>query len=206
MFPTVLPLRTIAYQTLFLIIAIAIESWVLHRFLRDEKQLPITPEQSVHFAATINLLCTVVGWLAFFLFFALSRALPSIWASRLEGNLVNFIFFDQWSNETATSLFLTCFVMFFASFGVKQVGLTGLRSLIQAQPEATDGTLGTDETSEGVIQEVIPVRRPSRSAIRILRDEANAPRAMTPQSRAIFYGNAWSFTAILAILLLRLVF
>jgi hypothetical protein len=206
MFPTVLPLRTIAYQTLFLLIAIAIETQILQRFLRDDKQNPITPKQSIHYAATINLLCTVVGWLAFFLFFAFAYALPSAWSSRVEGNLVNFIFFDQWSNETATSLILICFVMFFASFAIKQAGLTGLRSLLQAGIEKKDDKPESGESSESVIQEVSSSRRPARTAIRVLRNEASAPKAMKPQARAVFFANAWSFSAILTILLLRLVF
>ncbi|PSB09173.1 hypothetical protein C7B76_25615 [filamentous cyanobacterium CCP2] len=207
MLPTVLPLRAIAFQALFLLIAIAVEAAVLRRTLAADKKEFVTPNQSIQYAATINLLCTVVGWLAFFLFFAVAYALPSAWTTRVETNLVNFIFFDQWSNETATSLIVACFIMFFASFTIKQAGLNALRSTLQAgieKKEEKKEAEASDETSESVIREVSPSRRPSRSgAIRVLRNESSAPQAMKPQARAVFYANAWSFSAILAILMFR---
>ncbi|WP_416676155.1 filament integrity protein FraC [Egbenema bharatensis] len=206
MFPTVLPLRAIAFQALFLLIAIAIEATVLRRTLATEKKEFISPKQSIHYAGTINLLCTVVGWLGFFLFFTIAYTLPSAWTARVEANLVNFIFFDQWTNETATSLIVIGLIMFFASYGVKQAGLNGLRSTLQAgidnkEKEQAD----PGESGESVIQEVKSPRRWARSgAIRVRGKETSALQTMPPQAKAVFYANAWSFSAILAILMLRL--
>jgi hypothetical protein len=208
MFPTVLPLRAIAFQALFLLIAIAIEATVLRQTLATEKKEFISPKQSIHYAGTINLLCTVVGWLAFFLFFTIAYTLPSDWTARVEANLVNFIFFDQWTNETATSLIVIGLIMFFASYGVKQAGLNGLRSTLQAGIDNIDSKekqADSGESSESVIQEVKSPRRWARSgAIRVHGKETSAPQVMRPQARAVFYANAWSFSAILAILVLRL--
>lgn len=207
MFPTVLPLRAVAFQTVFLLMAIAIEAAVLYRFLNTDSKQTIDPKQSIQYATTINLLSTVVGWLAFFLFFGLAYALPSEWSARLKANLINFIFFDQWSSETATSLVLICFAMFFITFAVKQAGLNGLRWLLSAGiPKKEDAN-----KPEPVIElPDMPPPPPRTSAIRVLRHEPTSATttssSMNPQSRAVLIANAWSFSAILAILMLRFLF
>lgn len=205
MLPNVVPLRAIVFQALFLLVAIAIEAVVLQRFLR------LDPRQSVQYAASVNLLCTVVGWLALFIFFSLVYTMPADWTIPFQANLVNFIFFDQWSNETATSLILVCFVMFFASFAIKQSGLTALQWLLTAgtqkgakKPEKQEDSTETEEAMKAS-------ERPARSkAIRVTRHQTqetrSGSRSLQPQARAVLFANASSFSAILAILILRLVF
>lgn len=208
MFPSVLPLRAIVYQSLFLFVAIAIEAWVLRRFLKTD------PRQSVQYAASINLLCTIVGWLAFFLFYAFTSTLPPGATTRFDINLIDFIFFDRWSSETATSLILISFIMFFASFAIKQGGLTGLQWLLKADAKKEDtkqSSLGSEAVSEGVIEvprETLPTR--ARHVIRVGGGRSAASQdlrtTLQPQARAVLFANAWSFSAILAILIMRFVF
>lgn len=57
----VLPLRAILLQILFLTIAIAIESFVLHR------KLYLSRRTSIEYAASLNLFSTIFGWAIFFL-------------------------------------------------------------------------------------------------------------------------------------------
>jgi hypothetical protein len=199
MFPSVLPLRAIAYQILFLLIAIAIEAWVLRRLLKT------APRQSIQYATTVNLLCTIVGWLAFFLFYAFTSALPSGATTRFDVNLIDFIFFDRWSSETATSLIFISFVMFFASFAIKQGGLSGLRWLLQTEPKSKKPQDASGDEVE-VSVPTQPVIR--RSALRVRAREAPSELKTTlqPQAKAVLFANAWSFSAILAILILRFVF
>lgn len=197
MFPSVLPLRAIVYQSLFLLVAIAIEAWVLRRLLKTD------PKQSIQYATSINLLCTIVGWLVFFLFYTLTSALPPGATTRFDINLIDFIFFDRWSSETATSLIFISFIMFFASFGIKQAGLSGLKWLLQAEP----GKGKPPEPSVDETEAPPPPRPPQRSAIRVRSREVLEPQTtLQPQARAVLFANAWSFSAILAILILRFVF
>lgn len=196
MFPTVLPLRAVIYQSLFLLMAIAIEAWVLSRLLKTD------PRQSIQYATTINLLCTIVGWLCFFLFYTFTSALPAEATSRFDINLIDFIFFDRWSSATATSLIFISFVMFFASFAIKQAGLSGLKRLLTAgAPESKK------PASEETAAEPPAKPTPQRTAIRARgRSFASESQTMQPQARAVLFANAWSFSAILAVLILRFVF
>jgi len=204
MFPSVLPLRAIVYQSLFLLIAIAIEAWVLQRFLKTD------PRQSVQYAASINLLCTIVGWLAFFLFYAFTSSLPPGATTRFDINLIDFIFFDRWSSETATTLILISFIMFFASFAIKQGGLIGLQWLLRTDAKKEAPKQVDAESGEVIEPARAPLSGRTRSVIRVgnQRDSASQDfrTAMQPQARAVLFANAWSFSAILAILIMRFVF
>ncbi|HEY9663999.1 MAG TPA: filament integrity protein FraC [Allocoleopsis sp.] len=188
MFSSVVPFRAVAYQFLFLLVAIAVEATVLRRFLQ------LSPKQSVQYAASINLLCTIVGWVAFFLLYTVN----SLAVGGLDPNLLNFIFFDRWSGTVATSLIVIAFLMFFASFGIKQLGLVALKWYLYPD-ERENKQLLAEEPSP-------PDATPRTKAIRVLRQDDDEPRPMQPQIRAVLVANAWSFTAILAILMLRFLF
>ena len=56
----VLPLRAIVFQCLLLLVAIALEAKVLRR------QLQLGYQPSIRYAASLNLLTVVLGWMAFF--------------------------------------------------------------------------------------------------------------------------------------------
>jgi hypothetical protein len=177
--PSVIPLRAIAFQIVFLLMAIAIEATVLH------KQLNIPPKQSVQFAASVNLLTTVLGWLGIFFLLGTSLALPTPLTTELKMALMNFIFFDQWSDGTAELLIMICFITFFVSLGVKWLGLAGLDWLMKKDPPKAPEVV----TETGVF--ISPHRK---------------PREFRPRLNTTLTANAWSYSAILVALLLRLVF
>jgi len=176
--PNVVPLRAIAFQIVFLLMAIAIEATVLH------KQLDISPKQSVQFAASTNLLTTVLGWLSIFFLLGTAIVLPTPLLTELKMALMNFIFFDQWSNGTAELLIMICFITFFVSLGVKWLGLVGLDWLMKKDlPKAPE-----------VLTETSVFISPQRK-----------PRQFRPRLNTTLLANAWSYSAILAALLLRIV-
>lgn len=196
MFPNILPLRAIAFQSLFLMMAIAIEATVLFRQLNPAAErnnsalMRLSPKQSIQYAATANLLSVVVGWSVFFLFFGVTKALPP----DVKISLMNFIFFDQWSGETATLLIMVCFLTFFGSFAVKQLGLVGLQRLLNDKKESTASTAPL------VAPEMPALNSPAHtSAIRDLRRE---PHEANPQIGTLLLANAWSYSAILVSLLI----
>lgn len=84
MFVTVLPLRAVLFQGVFLLIAIAIESFILH------KQLGLSRRTSLEYAASLNLFSTVIGWLFFFL---IQPNLPA----ELQRQLLQYIFFNRFA-------------------------------------------------------------------------------------------------------------
>lgn len=177
--PNVVPLRAIAFQIVFLLMAIAIEATVLH------KRLNIPPKQSVQFAASINLLTTVLGWLGTFLLLGTSLVLPTPLLTELKVALMNFIFFDQWSDGTVELLIMICFITFFVSLGVKWSGLAGLDWLMKKDlPKAPE-----------VVVETSVFISPQRK-----------PREFRPRLNTTLVANAWSYSAILIALLLRIVF
>ena len=63
----VVPLQAILYQLFVLLLAIALEAFIL------QKQLNISPRKGVEYAASINLLSVTLGWL---IFFNLEQLLP----------------------------------------------------------------------------------------------------------------------------------
>lgn len=189
MFSTVVPLRTIVLQIVFLLVAIAVEAVVLRRFLK------LAPKQSVQYATSLNLFCTVVGWVAFFVLFGLL----SNSVSGLDVNFLNFIFFDRWSGEVAASLIMIGFLMFFASFAVKQFGLILLQRFLEGPKKEDKPAAPPPESTPE------PAAEP-RKVIRVMRRETLEVRQMQPGFRAVLLANAWSFSAILVILLLRLLF
>jgi hypothetical protein len=185
----VLSLRAIVLQALLLAVAVAIESYVLFRRLRMLDNQFLSPKQSIQYALSINLLSTVLGWFTIFSFFGFESSLSPAWTSGLETALLNFIFFNQFSTQSLSLLVVAGFIAFFANFVVKQMGVWGLRWLLQ--PEFLLLAKPIDPEPERV----------SISGIRNLRNESsfeNNSLNVTP----VLFANAWSHTAILLILLL----
>ncbi len=78
----VLPLRTFALQGLFLLVAIAIEAFVLHN------RLGISKRGGVRYSLTLNLISTLVGWLLFF-------TVEPFLSNALQLNIMSYIFFNE---------------------------------------------------------------------------------------------------------------
>ncbi len=179
MFVSVLPLRAIAFQILFLLVAIAIEAWVLQRRLRlPPNQSRVSPKQAVQYASSVNLLTIVVGW---FLFLSLQALLTP----ELKYQLLNFVFFDQWSPNTAFWVVLSGFITFFTSFLIKLGGLVQLQQMLLT-PQELEARRELDKNKHrlGV--------RPTKGL-----------RTISNQANVLLLANALSYTAISAILLLR---
>ncbi len=168
-----MPLRSVAFQAFCLLVAIAIESWVLWR------NLGVTPRQSLQFATTINLLCTVVGWVAFF---AVQPFLPE----PLRQEILGFIFFNQWTAPMAVWFILLGFIIFFASFALKLLGLDYLRLLLL-----------TPEEWKARRENIAP-SRPRLSKGSPIRD-----KKPSTQASAVLIANALSYSAITVLLVLR---
>jgi len=175
---SVLPLRAIAFQCLFLLLAIAIEASVLRQVLK----LPY--RKSVEYAASINLLSTAIGWL---LFFSIEPLLPA----NLKFQLINCIFFDQWSRGIAAWIILAGFVTFFISFLVKLSGLDLLRLLLQDKKEEKAPEQETQAEKNRRYQSTVRARKNAREG--------------SSQANAILIANALSYTAILLVLFIRIV-
>lgn len=88
----VLPLRAIVFQTLLLLIAIAIESIALQRILN------ISRKTAIQYSAILNLLSTFIGWLCFFV-------VQSITPGFLANQLIRYIFFDRFVAANPLSIF-----------------------------------------------------------------------------------------------------
>lgn len=188
MFPTVLPLRAIAFQALFLVVVIAVEAAVFRQMLDPRP----TPEKSIEYAASVNLFCTVVGWLTFFLLFNFADSLPPSWSA----DVISFIFFNQWTRGIATTTIMLALIMFFASLAIKQAGLDFLMRFTRETGKSPQPT----EVAEEIGVPAITTTRRSR-VIRVLR-ESRPTRDMPHQTKAILWANVWSYSAISIILAL----
>ncbi|MBE9180731.1 filament integrity protein fraC [Oculatella sp. LEGE 06141] len=166
----VVPLQAIAFQIVLLLTAIAVEAFTFYQ------RLDISRKKSVEYAVSLNLLSTVVGWLAFF-------NLQLVLSPNLKRQLLEVIFFDRWDSNIVLVI-LIAFVTFFASFLIKLQALNLLQLLLKE---------GKEEVSQ-------QKSRRYKSLIRSRDDVLEPPK----QANAILMANAFSYSAILLILLLRI--
>ncbi|MCP2731014.1 filament integrity protein FraC [Limnofasciculus baicalensis] len=174
----VLPIEMILFQFIFLLVAIALEARVLYRKLRISRQT------SVEYAMSMNLLAAGVGWSSFFAF---QDFLPQA----LKTQLLSYIFFDRpigsLPTEWHTTIVSVGVVIFFGTFLIKLIGL----QLIEFALENTlfQATLSPKESRKrpGLINRHDPV---------VVRQQPNP-------ALAVLLANAYSYSAILLLLLLR---
>lgn len=188
----VLPIKAILFQVLFLMVAIATESVVLHW------RLGLQRRTSVRYAASLNLFSTLVGWL---LFFTIVGWLPAVFSGNLEQQLISYILFDQffvsdWQQNMNTIMVVAAVLTFFGTFLVEINGLIlleiilGIRKLPFFQvPEAASVDTGQE------------VSRLSRYRI-----SDRASLVSSEKAYAILIANAFSYTLILLILVARHLF
>ncbi len=173
----ILPLQAIAFQLLFLIMAIAIEGFILHYQLKFQRKT------SIEYATTLNLIAAILGWITFFI---IQRFIPNPWRSEM----ISYIFFDHLITPHELSFYIpivfTTFFIFLTSFLIKYKGLEILQIYL------------------GVPRQNIP-DIPQRNAPRLNENISvninNHPRFQIFQ--AILWANACSHTAILVVLILR---
>jgi hypothetical protein len=177
MFFGVLPLRAIAFQSLFLMIAIALEAVIFYQ------QLNLTYKESIRYSASVNLLSTVVGWL---LFLPIQVFLPEEWRVQL----ISYVFFERFfpssfSSNLVSVLTILCLGIFMAVFLLEFEGFKMLDILLEkAQPEQAEEAKKRMRLSSQT-QRRIPIFK------------------HTNQAYAVFVANACSFSAILFLLFIR---
>ncbi|MEM9907656.1 MAG: filament integrity protein FraC [Cyanobacteria bacterium P01_D01_bin.44] len=86
-FEAVFPLKAMIFQLLFLLVAIALEAGVIRQ------RLQLGYQASVQYAAVINLLATVVGWLTFL-------GIEPLVNSRLRMQIISYVLFNRFLNNT----------------------------------------------------------------------------------------------------------
>uniref|UniRef100_A0A832H5W1 Filament integrity protein fraC n=1 Tax=Oscillatoriales cyanobacterium SpSt-402 TaxID=2282168 RepID=A0A832H5W1_9CYAN len=175
----VLPFRAIAFQILFLLIAISLESLILYR------RLALDYKTSVRHATTINLFSTFVGWI---IFFNVQQVLPE----GLRIQLISLFFFErvfpnQWSTSVTPMLTVTALGTFLGVVIVEYQGLTLLETLLETRKpqEETDSFLR------------------SRDRFKMRRLDGGILFKKHDRAYTILVANSLSFSAILLVLLFR---
>ena len=110
-FSPILPVGIVLFDLLFLITAIPIEAYVLHRRLKFDQK------SSIFYAISMNVFANVLGWLVFFFIE------PSLSATN-KSEVLNYVFFNRFQSEQIYSLLvLIAFFIFFATFLFKVIAL-----------------------------------------------------------------------------------
>jgi hypothetical protein len=120
----VLPLRAVAFQILFLLVAIAIEGMILR------SRLGLRRKESMEYAVAVNLLSTILGWM---LFFMVEPWLPEA----VRSVLMEYVFFG--GNTFPPTLVAVGFAVFVLTFMLKLQGMTWLDQFLdKAPPEPSE--------------------------------------------------------------------
>ncbi len=180
----ILPLRAVAFQIVFLMVAIAIEAGILRQRLR------LGFQTSVQYAILINLASVVVGWMAFLIIEPLSP--PPLKAQIISYVLYDRLLLNGWTAQVGGAIFAVGLVAFFVTFFIKAKGL----ELIMR----SDSAWGLPKTSKPFDQ----LPRDQRYA-RAREGRTEARQAISDFTDTVILANAASFSAILLLLLLRAV-
>ena len=172
----VLPLRAIAFQLLFMFMAIAIEAAVLNQRLNLGRKV------SMQYSATVNLLTTVLGWMVLF---SVEPYLPS--PARLF--LVESVFYGI--RSIPSEVIIAGFLMFVMTFALKLQGIELLEVILEKAPKPDS------ESKDDKAPKFRKFQGHKRHAERTFGNEPNRPLA-------VLWANAFSFTAIVMILAIRL--
>ena len=175
----VLPLRAVVFQILFLLVAIALEAMVLRQRLR------LGYQQSVRYAAVINLLTVVVGWFAFL-------ALEPLFEPRLQAQVISYVLFDNLINNTLKPqmgwiILVMGLIAFFMTLILKLKGLELLMRIVDTwKLPAKPKNLTRQERYNR-----------SRTGTTLYKEAASQ------FAIAVLQANALSFSAILLLLVMR---
>ncbi|MBE9137803.1 hypothetical protein IQ254_11470 [Nodosilinea sp. LEGE 07088] len=174
-----IPLRAIAFQTMLLMVAIVLEAMVLRQ------QLRLGYRTSMQYAATLNLLATSLGWVAFL---AVEALLPlSLRSQVISYVLFNRFYANNWLDVLPVIVVMVAIAAFFITYWIKLQGLGWLLRLLGQAPVETTA-------------EAIEDNRRQRYA-RARGGQTEGQRSNSPRALAVLQANAISFTAILLLLL-----
>ncbi len=182
----ILPLRAILFQVLFLMIAIAAESAVLHWRLGLQRRV------SVKYAASLNLFSTLVGWL---IFFGIAGILPNLFSGVLEQQLISYILFNQffvsdWQQSMNTLIVISAVLTFFGTFLVEINGLILLEIILGIY------SFDRHKSSSDAMPDVKSLSRyqPASDQFTLVSSE---------KAYTILIANAASYSVILLVLIIR---
>ncbi|MBF2035859.1 MAG: hypothetical protein IGR92_10345 [Leptolyngbyaceae cyanobacterium T60_A2020_046] len=172
---SVIPLRALLFQSLLLLVAIMLEAMVLRQRMRWGFQ------PSIKYAATLNLMAVVIGWIVFL-------GIEPLFPPDLRTQVISYILFghfyrNPWSGSLGTLIIGSGLVVFFVTFWIKAKGL-----------EVLTWMMGNPLVSATKV--------PPSQRIRYGPKRSSAA-ATPPHTLAVLHANAWSFSAILVLLLLR---
>ena len=179
----ILPLRMVAFQVLFLLVAIAIESSILRRRLR------FGFKTSVQYTLAINLAAIAIGWIVFLVMEPFSPV-------EIKSQIISYILFDRlslnnWSVQIGGTICAIGVACFLVTYFIK---LKGLELMMRA-----DDVWEIESDSK-------------RSSKRVPRDEryararqgkSDAQQAISEFADAVTLANAASFSAIALLMVLR---
>lgn len=176
-----LPLKAMVFQSMLLLVAIALEAMVLRQHLR------LGYRTSVQYAATINLLATSLGWIAFL---SLEAVLPT----PLRQQIMSYVLFSRffpnpWLESLPVMMVMAAIVVFFATYWVKLQSLSALVALLGKAPVLEAPGLSDRERRNSAPRRGAPSAARSRTATYTV---------------AVLQANALSFTVIVLLLFLQL--
>ena len=175
----ILPLKAIAFQILFLLVAIAIEAGILRQRLR------LGFATSVQYTTLINLASVVIGWFTFLIIEPLSP--PDIQAQIISYILFDRVLINGWNARIGGIIFVLGLVAFFATFFIKAKGL----ELVMRADDAWR-----------IPRKPLQSSREQRYA-RARQGRTDSEQAFSDFTDTVIQANAASFSAILLLLLLR---
>jgi hypothetical protein len=186
-----MPLRAIAFQSMLLLVAIALEAIVLRQHLR------LGYQTSVQYAATINLITTSLGWIAFL---SLEALLP--WALRQQ--IISYVLFNRfdptnpWIDALPVVIVVAAIIAFFTTYWFKLQGLSLLVRLLDRET-VPRVTVSVEESPR-----YNSTRRPVAWSSSARKQQPETSSRGSSYTLAVLQANALSFTVIVILLLLRL--
>ncbi|MEM9926553.1 MAG: filament integrity protein FraC [Cyanobacteria bacterium P01_D01_bin.50] len=121
------PFGVILFDFLLLLVAIPIETYILHRRLKFDKRT------STFYAISINLFSNVIGWVIFF------SIEPSPLFENYKAELINFLLYNRLDGGVYSGIVLAAFITFFGTLMVKfallKILLIALSEPGQKKPE-----------------------------------------------------------------------
>ncbi|MEM8807444.1 MAG: filament integrity protein FraC [Cyanobacteria bacterium P01_G01_bin.38] len=179
-FEAVFPLKAMIFQLLFLLVAIALEAGVLRQRLR------LGYQASVQYAAVINLLATVIGWLIFL-------SIEPLVNPTLRIQIISYVLFNRFLNNTMMSqmgwiVLISGLAAFFITLLIKLKGL-------ELMMRITD--------SWDIPKQPKTLSREEKYALARSTGQSLTQKASSQFVTAVLQANALSFSMIFILLVLR---
>ncbi|MEO1403914.1 MAG: filament integrity protein FraC [Cyanobacteria bacterium J06635_1] len=178
-FEAVFPLKAMVFQLLFLLVAISLEAGVLRQRLR------LGYQASVQYAAVINLLATVIGWLLFL-------SIEPLVDSRLQVQIISYVLFNRFLNNTLMPqmgwiVLIAGLAAFFVTLLIKLKGLELMMRITDNWDRPTQPKILSREEKYALAR----------------TGQGLAQKAASQFVTAVLQANALSFSVIFLLLVLR---